>query len=167
MMRDASDHGAPTRRDYITYSEAGVEGGLLTSCTNDSGSASTQIETQDRARDETDGATTSNTAGGRPGRRMAPTKCVKPDGCHPLDEPPEEYLVHHQGPVDMMMSFEQAGGLVAPWFPSTVPKCRRADGQSQLAAHLDDDVLLGAINEDRLFERTYEIEAREPSKVSD
>ncbi|PSP81900.1 ferrichrome ABC transporter substrate-binding protein [Halobacteriales archaeon QS_1_68_17] len=111
-MTDRYTHGraAPSRRDYLKYSGAVVGGGVLAGCRGRGGPESTSTAT------ETTGETADST-----GKDTSYEVCMEPHGCHTLAEPPEEFVVYHQGPVDMMISLGQADGLVAAGFPSTFP----------------------------------------------
>jgi len=103
---------APTRRDYMKYGGAVVSGTLLAGCAGDSGSESTPTSTDTDAPEDT---------GTAPEEDTSYEVCMEPNGCHTLDAVPEEFIVYHQGPVDMMISLGQAEGIAASGFPSTFP----------------------------------------------
>jgi iron complex transport system substrate-binding protein len=114
MSNQSDGQSGLGRREYLKYGGAVVGGGLLAGCTGQSGSESESTETA------TATAAESETA--------SPTEmdnsyevCMEPNGCHTLDAVPEEFMVYHQGPVDMVVSLGQLDGLVASGFPSTFP----------------------------------------------
>jgi iron complex transport system substrate-binding protein len=105
---------APTRRDYMKYGGAVIGGGLLAGCAgqSDSGSAPDSTSTETATTSETETTTETD---------ASYEVCMEPNGCHTFDAVPEEFVVYHQGPVDMMISLGQFDGLVASAFPSTFP----------------------------------------------
>jgi len=112
MADDSSGQEAPTRRDYMKYGGAVLGGGLLAGCTGQSGTESTPTSSGDSTPDDTETATEKDSAY---------EVCMQPNGCHTLDTVPEDFIVYHQGPVDMMISLGQADGIAASGFPSTFP----------------------------------------------
>ncbi|KAB1193779.1 ABC transporter substrate-binding protein [Haloferax sp. MBLA0076] len=114
MNEDTANSKSTTRRAYLKYGSAVVGGGLLAGCTgqSDSGTAETDTSTE----------TTSESGTGSPTETDTSYEvCMEPNGCHTLDTVPEDFLVYHQGPVDMVLSLGQLDGLVAAAFPSTFP----------------------------------------------
>ena len=111
MADDSATHEASTRRDYMKYGGAVVTGGLLVGCSGNGEPESTPTPT-DTETEESDGSTEAS---------GSYEVCMKPNGCHTLDAVPEEFLVNHQGPVDMMISLGQVEGMVASASPSTFP----------------------------------------------
>jgi len=97
---DTNATQTPTRRDYIKYGGSVVGGALLAGCGSDRGSELTPRSAEEDTPYEV---------------------CMEPNGCHTLDAVPEEFVVYHQGPVDMMISLGQAEGIAASGFPSTFP----------------------------------------------
>jgi len=112
MGQDDRTHEAPTRRDTIKYGGALVGGALLAGCASDGGSESTPTSADTDTPEDT---------GTSPEEDTAYEVCMRPNGCHTLDSVPEEFIVYHQGPVDMMISLGQAEGIAASGFPSTFP----------------------------------------------
>jgi len=112
MADDSSGQEAPTRRDYMRYGGAVVGGGLLAGCTGTSDPESTATENSD---------STTNNDGETAESSSSYEVCMEPSGCHTLDAVPEEFIVYHQGPVDMLISLGQADGIAASGFPSTFP----------------------------------------------
>jgi len=101
MMSDNnSSTTGPTRRDTLKYGAATAASLGLAGCSE----------------------STSQTSGNEtPTGTGSYEVCMEPNGCHTLDSVPEEFIVYHQGPVDMMLSLGQGEGIVASGFPSTFP----------------------------------------------
>jgi len=111
----ATDHVARealTRREAIEYGGAAVGGGLFAGCAGQSDGGAAGGDTTTGSDAATGTATEEDTSY---------EVCMEPHGCHTLDRVPEEFIVYHQGPVDMMISLGQADGMVASGFPSTFP----------------------------------------------
>jgi iron complex transport system substrate-binding protein len=132
MSRNDAGHEALTRREYVKYGGAVVGGGLLAGCSSQSDTGSTSTDTDTPA--DSEGPTEANTSY---------EVCMKPHGCHTLESVPEEFIIYHQGPVDMMISLGQADGLVASGFPSTFP----TDYIDQLPGVSFDPSAVTALNE--------------------
>ncbi|WP_372910545.1 ABC transporter substrate-binding protein [Salinigranum sp.] len=119
MTNESRERETPTRRDCIKYGGAVVGGGLLAGCTaeSDDGSTSTPTTTATTASTTPSAATKESSTESDSSFEV----CMEPNGCHTFDAVPEEFVVYHQGPVDMMISLGQFDGLVASAFPSTFP----------------------------------------------
>jgi iron complex transport system substrate-binding protein len=88
----------PTRRDTLKYGATAAVSLGLAGCTDSAGQAGDETPTET-------------------GYQV----CMEPNGCHTLDEVPEQYIVYHQGPVDIMIALGQADGMAGAGFPSTFP----------------------------------------------
>ena len=113
MADDPSQHGAPTRRDYLTYGGAVVGAGLLAGCTgsSDDGSTPDGNETEPAANetegsDATDGSDESSEDAGY-SVEMAPVGEVE------FDAVPETWESYFPGYADMGVALGQVDGLTA------------------------------------------------------
>jgi iron complex transport system substrate-binding protein len=120
MTRDEERTDGSTRREYLQVAGAVVAGGALAGCTgSDEGSGTETTATTPEQTTEPTSETATETS--QSTAEDSYEVCMEPNGCHTLDAPPENYLVYHQGPVDMMIALGQADGMVASAFPSTFP----------------------------------------------
>lgn len=113
MRDDSGAPMAPTRREALGTGGAVIGGGLLAGCMGASGDGDGSGDT------DVDDGEKGNATGSA--ETVSYEVCMEPNGCHSFDAVPEEFLVYHQGPVDMMLSLGQADGLVAAGYPSTFP----------------------------------------------
>lgn len=122
MGLDGDSSEGSTRRRFIAGGSALALSGIA-GCTDSDGGDGTSGATPTGTSDG-DGGTATETA--EDGSQATETDtsyevCMEPNGCHTLEAPPEEFLVYHQGPVDMMISLGQSEGLVASGYPSSFP----------------------------------------------
>jgi iron complex transport system substrate-binding protein len=136
MADDDTTHGAPTRRDYLTYGGAVVGGGLLAGCAGQGDSGADGAE--DRGNTVTEGTDSGDepteTDDGEDGSTEEPETetgsdppyeaCIEPTGCVTFEEVPETYVVYNAGWADMAFALGQQDGLLAAsgftWFPPYV-----------------------------------------------
>jgi len=102
MSEDSGGHEVPTRRDYMKYGGAVVGGGLLAGCAGQSDSGSTPTDNGSEA----DGDESTEEA-------SSYEVCMKPNGCHTLEEIPETYAVYDPAMIGMMIALGQEDGVVA------------------------------------------------------
>jgi len=117
---DRTRQEGPTRREYLGYGGAVVGAGLLAGCTGDSGSGGGSNGTGSgggSGANGSNGTTDSGTAGDGGSYEV----CMEPVGCLTFELVPEEFVVYHQGWVDIAISLGQGEGIVGAGFPSTFP----------------------------------------------
>ncbi|MFC6837980.1 ABC transporter substrate-binding protein [Halomarina ordinaria] len=102
MADDATEHGAPTRREYVKYGGAVVGGGLLAGCVGQSDGGDTPEATSNETEAETE-TTTEDTSY---------EACIEPVGCQTFEEVPETYLVYNGGWADMAFALGQRDGFI-------------------------------------------------------
>jgi iron complex transport system substrate-binding protein len=100
MADDATEHEAPTRRDYVKYGGGVVSGGLLAGCTGD-GSQSTPDTTES----VTDDSTTSEEAGYE--------VTIEPAGTVHFDDVPQTWVAEGGAWVDMGVALGVEDGLLS------------------------------------------------------
>ncbi|WP_435147122.1 ABC transporter substrate-binding protein [Halobaculum sp. P14] len=100
MADDSSDHGTPTRRDYMKYGGAVVGGSLLAGCSGGSGDSSPEGETS-----------TDETAESSGDQSYSVT--IEPTGRVEFDEVPETWASLDAAEADMAYALGQGDGLVA------------------------------------------------------
>ncbi|WP_435197377.1 ABC transporter substrate-binding protein [Natronomonas sp. EA1] len=108
MAGDSSDHGAPTRREYVKYGGAVVGGGLLAGCAGqgDGGSTPTETETDEST------ATESSTP-----EDQSYSVTMSPMGTVEFEEVPESAVAFDDQWIDHMVALGQAdkvAGLARP-----------------------------------------------------
>ncbi|WP_254543075.1 ABC transporter substrate-binding protein [Halomarina pelagica] len=110
MADDATEHEAPTRREYVKYGGAVVGGGLLAGCTGQGEPESTPTETEDRTTATEQESTETGDSY---------EVCMSPVGCIEFDSIPETVVTNLWINADTLISFGEGARLTGMRTPET------------------------------------------------